>query len=266
MASNNKRKTSASQQRGTEKAREARRQAEAKKRKKNIIYGAIAAVLIIAIVILWLALPKPTDTTSTSGDSSTAGGEIDRDSIVISDHYEEGKQYYADIVIKDYGTITVELDANSAPISVENFVNLASSGFYDGLTFHRIIEGFMMQGGSSDGKGYAGSSETIYGEFASNGWDQNNISHQRGVISMARATDPNSASSQFFIMHEASTHLDGDYAAFGHVISGIEVVDEICESAEPVDFNGTIPASAQPVIETIRIYTAEDAVTAEDAE
>lgn len=254
MASNNKRKTSASQQRGTEKARQARKAAEAKKRKKNIIYGAISAVLIIAIVVLWCTLPKATDSTSSSGNDIAAGGNS-ANAVV----YEAGKQYYADIVIKDYGTITVELDANAAPISVENFVNLASSGFYDGLTFHRIIEGFMMQGGSSDGKGYEGSSETIYGEFASNGWDQNNISHQRGVISMARATDPNSASSQFFIMHETSTHLDGDYAAFGRVIEGMDVVDAVCESAEPTDINGTIPADAQPVIETIRIYTAEDA-------
>lgn len=256
MASNNKRKTSASQQRGTEKAREARRIAEAKKRKKNITYGVIAGILVVAIVVLWFALPKPKDTTTTSGNG-TAGGTVDRDSIVISDNYVEGKQYYADIVIKDYGTITVELDATAAPLSVENFVNLASSGFYDGLTFHRIIEGFMMQGGSTDGKGYEGSSEKIFGEFASNGWTQNTIKHERGVISMARANDPNSGSSQFFIMHETSPHLDGDYAAFGHVIEGMKVVDDICESAQPTDMNGTIPASAQPIIETIKIYTEE---------
>lgn len=257
MASNNKRKTSSSQQRGTEKLREARRLAEAKKRKKNIIYGVIAAVLVVAILVLWFALPKATDTTSTVSDGSTADGTVDRDSIVISDYYEEGKQYYADIIIKDYGTITVKLDAEAAPITVENFVNLASSGFYDGLTFHRIISGFMMQGGSTDGLGYEGSSETIYGEFASNGWDKNTIEHQRGVISMARATDPNSASSQFFIMHQTSSHLDGDYAAFGYVTSGIEVVDDVCESAQPVDYNGTIASADQPVIETIRIYTQD---------
>lgn len=257
MASNSKKKTSQSQQRGTEKAREARKQAAAKKRKKNIIYGIIAAVLIIAIFILWFALPKATDTTSTSSDGSADSTTIDRDSIVIGNHYEEGKQYYADIVIKDYGTITVELDAETAPITVENFVNLASSGFYDGLTFHRIIAGFMMQGGSSDGKGYEGSSETIFGEFSSNGWE-NNVSHKRGVISMARATDPNSASSQFFIMHETSTHLDGDYAAFGYVIEGMDVVDNVCENANPTDYNGTIASEDQPIIETIRIYTAEN--------
>ena len=247
MASNNKKKSSQSQQRGTEKAREARKQAEAKKRKKNIIYGAISAVLVIAIIVLWFALPKANDTSS---DSST------NDNLTISDHFEEGKQYYADIVIKDYGTITVKLDADAAPITVENFVNLASSGFYDGLTFHRIISGFMMQGGDPKGDGTGGSSEKIYGEFSNNGWDQNTIKHERGVISMARASySMDSASSQFFIMHQTAASLDGDYAAFGYVTEGMDVVDAVCESAKPTDFNGTIARADQPVIETIRIYT-----------
>ena len=259
MASNNKRKPSASQQRGTEKVREARRQAEAKKRKRNIIYSIIAAILIVAIIILWCSLPKTTDVTSTSSNGTESNNTADKNSLEITDSFEEGVQYYADIVIKDYGTITVVLDAESAPLTVENFVNLASSGFYDGLTFHRIIEGFMMQGGSTDGLGYTGSSEKIFGEFSSNGWTENNIKHERGVISMARATDPNSASSQFFIMHSAAHSLDGDYAAFGHVVSGIEIVDTICETAEPSDYNGSIPSDKQPIIETIRIYTAEDA-------
>ena len=161
--------------------------------------------------------------------------------------------YYADIVIKDYGTITVELYQNMAPITVENFINLAESGFYDGLTFHRIIKGFMMQGGDPGGDGISDDNqETIVGEFESNGYD-NPLSHKRGVISMARTGDPNSASSQFFIMHKDSPHLDGDYAAFGEVTEGIEVVDAVCESAQPVDGNGKILASQQPVIETITI-------------
>lgn len=161
--------------------------------------------------------------------------------------------YYADIVIKDYGTITVELYQNMAPITVENFINLAESGFYDGLTFHRIMKGFMMQGGDPGGDGISDDNqETIVGEFESNGYD-NPLSHKRGVISMARTGDPNSASSQFFIMHKDSPHLDGDYAAFGEVTEGIEVVDAVCESAQPVDGNGKILASQQPVIETITI-------------
>lgn len=156
---------------------------------------------------------------------------------------------YADIVIADYGTITVKLDATVAPVTVENFVNLAKSGFYDGLTFHRIIDGFMMQGGApADGS----KTETIVGEFASNGHD-NPLKHTRGVISMARTPDPDSASSQFFIVHEDSPHLDGDYAAFGIVTEGIEIVDAICENAQPTDGNGSIAPQDQPVITTITI-------------
>lgn len=164
------------------------------------------------------------------------------------------EEYYADIVIKDYGTVTVKLDTESAPISCENFVTLAEDGFYDGLTFHRIMEGFMMQGGDPDGNGTGGSDKTIKGEFAENGYN-NPLSHIRGAISMARSDDPNSASSQFFIVHEDSTFLDGKYATFGYVTSGMSVVDEICTTVTPVDDNGTIPSSRQPIIEEIIITT-----------
>lgn len=159
---------------------------------------------------------------------------------------------YADIVIEDYGTITVELDGAAAPETVENFVRLAEDGFYDGLTFHRIMAGFMMQGGDPNGNGTGGSDQTITGEFAANGIE-NNLSHTRGAISMARAQAYNSASSQFFIVHEDSTFLDGNYAAFGYVTEGMEVVDNICEDAEPTDNNGSIAKEAQPVIQTITI-------------
>ncbi|HIV26124.1 MAG TPA: peptidylprolyl isomerase [Candidatus Scatomonas pullistercoris] len=165
--------------------------------------------------------------------------------------------YTADIVVKDYGTITVELDAEAAPKTVENFVSLAESGFYDGLTFHRIMDGFMIQGGDPNGDGTGGSGETITGEFSANGYD-NPLSHTRGTISMARSSDYDSASSQFFIMQEDTTSLDGQYAAFGHVTSGMEVVDAICEDAQPTDDNGTIPADQQPVIETITVHSGEE--------
>lgn len=158
----------------------------------------------------------------------------------------------ADIVIKDFGTITVELDGDSAPITVGNFVTLAKEGFYDGLTFHRIIEGFMMQGGDPDADGFGGSGNNIKGEFKLNGVD-NPLSHTRGAISMARANDFDSASSQFFIVHQDALGLDGQYAVFGYVTEGIEVVDAVCEAAKPIDNNGTIPMSAQPVIESITI-------------
>ena len=123
-------------------------------------------------------------------------------------------------------TIKLELDKSAAPRTVENFENLVKRGFYDGLTFHRIIPGFMIQGGDPLGNGMGGAEENIVGEFKANGYD-NPIKHTRGVISMARAYDPNSASSQFFIMHADAPHLDGSYAAFGRVVEGIETVDEI---------------------------------------
>lgn len=130
------------------------------------------------------------------------------------------------IEVKGFGTIMVELDREAAPKTVENFEKLVSEGFYDGLTFHRIIKGFMIQGGDPLGNGTGDSKVKIPGEFKSNGWD-NPISHERGVISMARAQNPNSASCQFFIVHEDSKFLDGDYAAFGHVTDGMDVVDAI---------------------------------------
>ena len=133
------------------------------------------------------------------------------------------------IKVKNYGTMKVELDEKSAPLTVENFVKLASKGFYNGLIFHRVIKGFMIQGGCPLGTGTGGPGYTIKGEFARNGWN-NPIKHTRGVISMARAMHPDSAGSQFFIMHQDAPHLDGQYAAFGHVIEGIEVVDKIANT------------------------------------
>ncbi len=131
-----------------------------------------------------------------------------------------------EITMENGGVIRLELDAKAAPLTVANFEKLVSRGFYDGLIFHRVIPGFMIQGGDPQGTGYGGSDENIKGEFLMNGVP-NPISHERGVISMARSQDPNSASSQFFIMHEDGTFLDGQYAAFGRVVEGMDVVDEI---------------------------------------
>ncbi len=182
-------------------------------------------------------------TSASSADSATtASGE-----------YASGT-HHATIEVADYGTIKLELDADSAPITVANFAKLANEGFYNGLTFHRIIEGFMIQGGDPNGNGTGGSSETIKGEFSENGVE-NDIKHERGTISMARSSAYDSASSQFFIMQEEATYLDGQYAAFGHVTEGIEVVDAICEAAKPTDSNGTISVADQPVITSI---TMED--------
>ena len=160
--------------------------------------------------------------------------------------------HHVELVIRDYGTISLELDADTAPISVTNFINLAREGFYDGLTFHRIIDGFMMQGGGIDTDGNQKPASPIKGEFAKNGV-KNNIDHDRGVISMARANEYNSASSQFFIMHQKATHLDGVYAAFGHVTDGMDIVDKICENTPVQDGNGSVALKDRPVIETIRV-------------
>ncbi len=180
------------------------------------------------------------DESTAADDDSSASGEL-----------LSGK-HHVEIEVQDYGTIEVELDADAAPITTTNFINLAQSGFYDGLTFHRIISGFMIQGGDPLGNGTGGSEETIKGEFSSNGVE-NDLSHTRGAISMARSSDPDSASSQFFIVHEDSTYLDGDYAVFGYVTDGMDVVDQICEDTEVEDGNGTVAAENQPVITAIRV-------------
>ncbi|MCQ2477591.1 MAG: peptidylprolyl isomerase [Clostridia bacterium] len=194
--------------------------------------------LFLCIMLLATALcgcgkeAKPEDTTTTS-----------KNSVGI---------HHAVITVKDYGVIKVELDGNTAPITVQNFLDLAKSKFYDGLTFHRIMSGFMIQGGDPEGNGTGGSDKNIVGEFYANGFE-NPISHKRGVISMARATPYNSASSQFFIMHKDNATLDGMYAAFGHVTEGIEVVDKIAESVPVTDDNGTVLKENQPIIESIVI-------------
>ena len=204
-------------------------EAAEKKRKRALKISAIAVSALIVIVVLVSIL---------GGGKNNAPAAQD--------------PIYADIAVKDYGTITVELDPSAAPITVENFVSLAESGFYDGLTFHRIMEGFMMQGGDPLGNGTGGSAQSIAGEFAANGYDTP-LSHTRGAISMARAQPYDSASSQFFIVHADSTFLDGQYAVFGYVTEGIEIVDAICTDAKPVDGNGTIPAAEQPVIESVTV-------------
>lgn len=158
--------------------------------------------------------------------------------------------YYCEIKVKNYGSIKLKLDANIAPITVSNFVGLANDGFYNGLTFHRIIKGFMIQGGDSNGDGTGGSKQTIKGEFSANGVD-NPLKHTRGVISMARSQSYDSASSQFFIMHEDTSLLDGQYAAFGCAYSGMDIVDKICDDVKTEDSNGTVSKKNQPVIESI---------------
>lgn len=192
-----------------------------------------------------------TEDAETFSESEADTASVTDDDVLDTSTELEGK-HHAEIVIKDYGEIDVELDADAAPITVTNFVKLAQEGFYDGLTFHRIIDGFMMQGGDPLGNGTGGSEATIKGEFTDNGV-KNELSHTKGAISMARSSDPDSASSQFFIVQSDSTFLDGQYAAFGYVTEGQDIVDKICADAQPTDNNGTIPAEKQPVIESVTI-------------
>jgi len=204
--------------------------------KKNVIF----VVSIIVIIVLLLVINILVNNKKEKNDMKD---------LLTGKHYVEMK-------VKDYGTIELELDSDVAPITVTNFINLVNSKFYDGLTFHRIIDGFMIQGGDPLGNGTGGSSKTIKGEFSENGV-KNSISHVRGVISMARSSDYNSASSQFFIVQKDTTSLDGQYAAFGKVISGMDVVDKIAK-VKVEDDNGTVSKENQPVIESIRVTQKDE--------
>lgn len=192
---------------------------------------------------------KTTKTEATKAPEATEGTDENAGS---QDGELLSGKHHVEIEVKDYGTIKVELYADIAPITVTNFINLAQEGFYDGLTFHRIISGFMIQGGDPEGTGMGGSDKTIKGEFSSNGVE-NSLSHKRGVISMARSSDPDSASSQFFIMHQDGLYLDGEYAAFGEVTEGIEIVDKICEDTPVLDDNGTVESGKQPQIAKVEV-------------
>lgn len=240
-------------------------------KKSYIIIGVVVVVMLAAIGIYAAInsnfqskkqskenstnIEGTTNTENSTKENNTENKDENIQNNQISNESEGNNMYstgkhHAEIVVKNYGTIALELDADVAPITVENFANLVNEGFYNGLTFHRIISGFMIQGGDPLGNGTGGSSKTIKGEFASNGV-KNSISHVRGTISMARSSMPNSASSQFFIVHQDSTFLDGKYAAFGTVTSGMEVVDKICADTAVEDDNGTVAKNNQPVIEKI---------------
>lgn len=205
--------------------------------KKSIITAVISAILLVGMIFALTSCVDKDDMCEYGYERDTDGREI----------------VYVEMSIKDYGKVKLLLDKTTAPVTVENFVSLVNDGFYDGLTFHRIIEDFMIQGGDPEANGSGGSDEDIFGEFAANGHN-NDIRHIKGVISMARSKPYNSASSQFFICNADSPHLDGYYAAFGYVVEGLGIVDKVTEDFVKYTYNGVIYDKAyQPVIEYIRV-------------
>ena len=209
------------------KKEEPKKEVKETKKDRGMLFAIIGIVAVIAVAVACFLIPE-NDKVSESTD---------------------GEKVLVIMTIKDYGDVLLELDKGQAPITVQNFLDLVNSGFYDGISFHRIIKGFMMQGGDPQGDGFGGSEKTIKGEFEYNGV-KNNISHTRGTISMARSDDPDSASSQFFIVQEDSTNLDGYYAAFGHVVTGMDVIDKVIEDFGTKE-DTTLPEGKRPIIQSI---------------
>ena len=216
----------------------------AKKKKSSFSPAILVALAVILVTVVGLAMAIVHFT----GGEEESHSDVSNSTTSVSTTETLKGTYYAELEMEDGGKIVMELYADIAPITVTNFVKLVQEKFYDGLTFHRVVEGFMVQTGDPKGDGTGGSDEKIFGEFAANGFE-NNLSHTRGVISMARRSYPlDSASSQFFICHGDSTFLDGQYAAFGRVISGMDVVDRIAS----VPVNGETPIE-KVVIKSIRM-------------
>jgi len=223
--------------------------------KKYCRFFAAVCCLAVLLVFVGCATEKDADSLQKTYTSATDKEPAQTPEQAVAESptpaaeaIEEDEEVNITITMKDGGVMKLELYPDKAPKTVENFTKLAKEGFYDGLTFHRIMEGFMIQGGDPEGTGFGGSDENIVGEFAINGFAQNDISHVRGVISMARAQNPNSASSQFFIVHEDATFLDRQYAAFGMMTEGFDVLDALAKT--PV--RGETPV-AKPVIESITV-------------
>ena len=211
--------------------------------------------LIMSMTFVLCSCSNVTFTSTTGSETTSPAGNVEGDGLFENDKTEENAINSSDaehpkvkFTMENGGSFVMELYPEYAPQTVENFVDLVSDGFYDGLTFHRVVEDFMAQGGCPEGTGNGGSSMKIKGEFAINGFDRNVLSHTRGVVSMARATSYNSASSQFFICYSDATFLDGQYAAFGMVISGMEVVDSFLEIERTMGNDGALSKPVEPII------------------
>ncbi len=240
------------QRRAARDAEEAVKRAKKKAKTKMAVFYSVIALLVAVstVLLIWRPWSDATFTSSTAGDGkgSTSSDASDPWADWEFKH-DMDKKHYVQMEVKDYGTIKLELDPTYAPITVDNFLCLVEEGFYDGLTFHRIDAGFMIQGGDPSHNGTGGSNVNIKGEFSANGVN-NPLSHKRGVISMARSGHPDSASSQFFIVHGDSTFLDGKYASFGVVVEGMDVVDAIAAISED---EVVLPYEEQPVITKVTI-------------
>ena len=229
----------------------------AKKRKSNKNFGwIIGGVLVIAIAILVIALgvsggiKSDKKTTLTSGANGALADS--KENIDKSGSKEDKKMIEENVKVlvemENGEEFTLELYPEYAPQTVQNFVDLVTDGFYDGVGFHRVVDGFMAQGGDPEGTGMGGSGVQIPGEFAANGFSQNTLSHTRGVISMARSQDPDSASSQFFICYDDASFLDGQYAAFGKVIEGMETVDGFLDVQRSYNAMGEEASPVEPIV------------------
>ena len=233
--------------------------------KKSRLSGRLIASLLTAVILMTsagcgnIAMLKEEERNKNSTEVAQQTSAVDFSDVSLASMQDAAKKEAYDAIVEidvqDYGKIKLKLNAEAAPITVANFIKLVNEGFYDGLTFNRVSPGFMIQGGDPLGNGTGGSGNPIYGEFAANGYD-NPISHMRGVISMAvSSADPNSASSQFFIMQQDMPSIDGNYAAFGEVIEGMDVVDKICESVPTEDDYGTVLPENQPVMTSVKIVS-----------
>lgn len=212
--------------------------------------------LILAMCFILGACSNGTFTTSTNDDSLSAsdGADVNAPGTVDDTGSEStGNGNRVKFTMENGGSFIIELYPQYAPETVNNFKKLVNAGFYDGLTFHRVVEGFMAQGGAPEGKDSGGSAETITGEFALNGFSTNTLSHTRGVISMARSSEYDSASSQFFICYDDASFLDGQYAAFGKVVEGMEVVDAFLDVERRYNSLGELAVPVNPIV----IKTAE---------
>lgn len=220
------------------------------KKKIIMLLSVVLSVLLMSIVFTGCEKVEDGKTQDENDSSMDAVSQIEVKEF-SEDELLKGK-HHVEMEIQDVGVVKLELDADQAPVSVTNFCQLAKSGFYDGLTFHRILTGSLVQGGSNTFDAMGSMDYAIKGEFSSNGVE-NNISHKAGAISMARSMEPDSAGSQFFICTDDCSYYDGEYAAFGQVTEGLEFVEQICNNTPVQDSNGTVAREDQPVIAKITV-------------